>query len=190
MNTEFSIFPALETERLSLRKLSLADAQAIYQLRSAPEVARLTGKEPFMSINDAIVYIQKIERLFNENACVFWAISYKGQSSLIGAICFWNYDKENDSIEIGYELLPEFQKKGIMAEGLSAVINFGFETMGADTITAFPSDQNPASVNILEKLNFKLVPDSLQHNHENVEGMLTYVLSNFCNGKTSRSSEQ
>lgn len=179
MDTEFLIFPALETKRLNLRRLSLADAPAIYKLRSEPEVARLTGKEPFTSIHDAIVYIQKIERLFQDNACVFWAISYKGESSLIGAICFWNYDKENDSIEIGYELLPEFQKKGIMAEGLSAVINFGFETMGAASIIAFPSAQNPASINILEKLNFKLVSEILQHSHENVEGMRTYVLSNL-----------
>lgn len=179
MDTEFSIFPALETTRLSLRKLSFADAQAIYELRSDDEIARLTGKEPFTSINDATAYIQKIERLYKENGCVYWAISYKNQSSLIGAICFWNYDMDNNSIEIGYELLPEFRKKGIMEEGLLAVIDFGFKNMGADRIAAFPSAHNPASVRILEKLNFKLVSDILQHTHQNVEGMLTYVLRNF-----------
>ncbi|WP_051292660.1 GNAT family N-acetyltransferase [Olivibacter sitiensis] len=179
MNTNFSIFPVLETVRLNLRRLSFSDAQAIYQLRSDPKVARLTGKEPFTSINDAIAYIQKIERLFKEHACVFWAISYKGESALIGAICFWNYDVDNSSLEIGYELLPEFQKKGIMAEGLAAVINFGFEKMEADMITAFPSAHNPASVKILEKLNFRLIPKTFQHTHENVERMLTYVLNNF-----------
>ncbi|WP_432713610.1 GNAT family N-acetyltransferase, partial [Pedobacter sp.] len=173
MNIEFLTFPTLETTRLSLRKLSFPDAQAIYELRSDPEVARLTGKEPFRSIDDAIEYIQKIDRLHLENKCVFWAISYKGESALIGAICLWNFDNGNNSIEIGYELLPEFQRKGIMGEGLVAVINFGFENMGARTITAFPSAHNPASVNTLEKLNFKLASDAHQHTHENVEGMLT-----------------
>lgn len=178
MNTNFSIFPALETTRLNLRRLSLTDAQAIYELRSDHEVARLTGREPARSIHDAKAYIQKIENLFNENACVFWAISYKGQSALIGALCFWNFEINNKSIEIGYELLPEFQKKGIMAESLKAIINFGFENIGADMITAFPSVHNPSSVSILEKLNFKLVHNTFQHTHENVEGMLTYVLYN------------
>ncbi|MBT2623477.1 MULTISPECIES: GNAT family N-acetyltransferase [Chryseobacterium] len=176
MNVNFSIFPALETERLNLRRLSLEDAQAIYELRSDHEVAKLTGREPANSISDATAYIQKIENLFNENSCIFWAISYKDQSALIGALCFWNFDLSNKSVEIGYELLPEFQKMGIMGEGLRAIINFGFENMGAETITAFPSAHNPSSVNILEKLNFKMVHDTFQHTHENIEGMLTYVL--------------
>jgi ribosomal-protein-alanine N-acetyltransferase len=71
-----------------------------------------------------------------------------------------------------------------MAESLSAVINFGFENMRADLITAFPSSQNPTSVNILEKLNFKLMPDTFQHSHQNVEGLQTYVLDNFAQEKT------
>lgn len=178
MNVNFPTFPTLETERLNLRQLSFADVQAIYELRSDHEIAKLTGREPATNIHDAKAYIQKIENLFNENACVFWAISYKGQSALIGALCFWNFDINKKSIEIGYELLPEFQKKGIMAESLEAIINFGFENIGADIITAFPSALNPSSVSILEKLNFKLVYDTFQHNHDNVEGMLTYVLYN------------
>lgn len=176
MKVNFSVFPALETSRLSLRRLSLADAQAIYQLRSDEEVARMTGNNPFKSIYEATAYIQKIERLMEENACMFWAISYKGEFDLIGAICFWNFDMDRNSIEIGYELLPEFRQKGIMVEGIAAVIKFGFEYMAAGTITAFPSANNLASVNILQKLNFKLVPDTLQHSHQNVEGMLTYIL--------------
>lgn len=179
MKTEFSIFPALETERLSLRRLSPADAQAIYELRSQAEVARLTGKEPFKGIDEATAYIQKIEKLYKEAACVFWAISYKGQSALIGTICFWNFDSINNYVEIGYELLPGFQKKGIMWECISTVINFGFKNMGVDAITAFPSAHNPASVSVLEKLNFKLVPDTLQHNHQNIDAVLSYVLDNF-----------
>ena len=151
MNLDFSTFPELETARLILRKLSIEDAQAIYELRSDPEVAKLTGKEPFRSIDDAVTYINKIEKLIKNSACLFWAISYKDQSSLIGALCFWNFDIGNHSIEVGYELLPEFQKKGIMAEALAAIIDFGFENMQANTITAFPSIHNPASVTLLEK---------------------------------------
>jgi len=178
MNLEFSTFPELETERLTLRKLSIADAPAIYELRSDPEVAKLTGKEPFRSNEDAIAYIYKIEKLIKDNGCLFWAISYKDQSSLIGALCFWNFDLDSHSIEIGYELLPEFQKRGVMAEALAAVINFGFENMVASIITAFPSIHNPASVSLLEKMGFKRASDDYQHTHENVEGMLTYILLN------------
>lgn len=178
MKLDFATFPELETIRLTLRKLSIEDAQAIYELRSNPEVAKLTGKEPFRSIDDALAYIYSIEKLIKNNACLFWAISYKDQSSLIGALCFWNFDIDNHSIEIGYELLPEFQKRGIMVEALAAIINFGFENMAARIITAFPSIHNQASVSLLEKIGFKRASDAYQHTHENVDGMLTYILLN------------
>jgi len=51
---DFSTFPVLETDRLVLRRLSLEDAPVIYQLCSDVDVAALTGKAPFLHINEAI----------------------------------------------------------------------------------------------------------------------------------------
>lgn len=171
----FSEFPTLTTHRLLLRKLSLDDAPAIYQLRSDIEVADLTGKKPFTSLDEATSYINKIEGLINHNECIFWAISYKDTTSLAGAICLWNFDIPNETVEIGYELLPQFQNKGIMAEAINRVIAYGFDMMGVKTIVAFPSGNNPGSVKLLEKAGFKLMPGDFQHTHTDVPGMLTYI---------------
>lgn len=85
---DFSEFPILTTARLILRKLSLDDAQAIYQLRSDIEVVRLMGKKPFTTLDEAITYIKRIESLVSNNECIFWGISYEKSTELIGVICF------------------------------------------------------------------------------------------------------
>jgi ribosomal-protein-alanine N-acetyltransferase len=174
---DFSEFPALTTSRLLLRKLSLDDAPVIYALRADFEVARLTGKKPFTALDEATTYINKIENLIHKNECIFWGISYKDSTALIGAICLWNFDLPEETVEIGYELLPQFQNKGIMAEVVACIVAYGFDTMGVKTIVAFPSSENPGSVKLLEKTGFEPAPDNYKHTHSDVAGMLTYIIS-------------
>ena len=174
---DFSIFPVLESERLTLRKLLPDDADEIFQLRSDIKIAALTGRVPSASLDDAISFIHKIEKFVDENQSIYWAISFKDAPSLIGTICLWNFDLQNETVEIGYELLPQFQNKGIMAEAIVHILDYGFKTMEVKTITAFPSDDNPRSVKLLEKIGFKLASDSYQNTHENVPGILTFMLS-------------
>jgi ribosomal-protein-alanine N-acetyltransferase len=173
---DFSEFPILTTARLILRKVSLGDAQVIHQLRSDIEVVRLMGKKPFTTLDEAITYIKRIESLVSNNECIFWGISYGNSTELIGVICFWNFDILNETVEIGYELLPEFQGKGIMKEAIACLLEYGFDTMGARKIVAFPSVENPASVKLLEKSGFKLASANYQNSHTDIAGMLTYVI--------------
>jgi ribosomal-protein-alanine N-acetyltransferase len=57
--------------------------------------------------------------------------------------------------EIGYELLPDFQGKGIMQEAASKVIKFGVQYIGLNSIEAYTHSKNEKSTRLLEKLNFK-----------------------------------
>ena len=94
----------------------------------------------------------------------------------MGAVCCWNFDLENGILEIGYELLPEFQGKGIMTEALKVVIEYTFNEMKANIITAFPSSDNLSSVTILEKLNFEIENKPYNNKHDNVANIVTYTL--------------
>lgn len=173
----FSSFPILETDELVLRRLSLNDAKEIYQLRSDVEVAALTGREPCLDIGEAIAYIGKIDKLINKNECIFWAVSRQENQTLIGVACLWNFDIPKGTVEIGYELCKGFQGKGIMGEVIVRILKYAFEVMGVETITAFPSAENPSSVRLLEKLGFEPAPGHFKNTHSNVPGMLTYIFS-------------
>ncbi len=72
----------------------------------------------------------------------------------IGSICYWNFDFEKKTAEIGYELLPQFHGKGFMEEALSKIIDFGFNELNLQSIEAFTDVNNKPSIKVLEKYNF------------------------------------
>jgi ribosomal-protein-alanine N-acetyltransferase len=100
-------------------------------------------------INDRIQDVKK-------GKTCFWGISELGNTKLIGTICLWNFNSTKTVAEVGYELHPDYHKKGIMSEALNTVLNFGFKDLQLKTIEAFTSQYNQPSRKLLQKFNFKL----------------------------------
>ena len=156
LKLNFTPFPNLATERLVLRELNVDDANEIYLLRSDESVNKYLDRDRATGINDATNFITKIKNAIEKNESLYWAITVKGNSTLIGTICLFSIDIEKERTEIGYELIPEFQGKGFMQESISAIIKFAFHDLKIKTITAALSAHNLKSIAILERNNFKL----------------------------------
>jgi [ribosomal protein S5]-alanine N-acetyltransferase len=154
LNLNFDIFPELITERLVLRQLIQGDVKEIFMLRSDEDVNKFLDRPKAVSIDEARQFIHKINDVVTNSEGVYWAVSLKNEQALIGTICYWNIDEEKKSAEIGYELLPAFQGKGIMQEAIQKAISFGFNNMHLEMITAFPHNDNKNSIKLLEKNNF------------------------------------
>jgi ribosomal-protein-alanine N-acetyltransferase len=150
-NTENTPLPTLKTERLTLRLLQISDDHKIFALRSNEDVNRYLGRKPSASIDEARNFIQAIV----ENQSFYWAITLNGANELIGTICLYNLSDDNQSVEIGYELLPEFHGQGIMQEAISKVINFAFQHLQLNLLEAYTHHKNQSSSRLLEKLDFK-----------------------------------
>jgi len=151
----FKPFPVLKTERLTLRQLVSNDDNEIFALRSNDNVNKYLDRTPSKSIDDAKTFIQTINENIERNDSVYWAITLNGTDKLIGTICLFDFSDDNLKAEIGYELLPDFQGKGIMQEATSKVIDFGFQHVGLNSIEAYTHPGNQRSTRLLEKLNFK-----------------------------------
>ena len=176
LNLDFINFPTLKTDRLILRNVLDKDFELFHKLHSDPIVNSFVGRENSYSFEKAQTYIVRIDGLVKKKECLFWVITLKTDDNLIGSVCCWNFDLENGIVEIGYEMLSEFQGKGIMTEALKSVIEFTFSEMKASIITAFPSSDNLSSVTILKRLNFKFEDKPYNNKHENVENIVTYTL--------------
>jgi [ribosomal protein S5]-alanine N-acetyltransferase len=122
----FTPFPNLFTERLSLRQMNNNDEEEIFLLRSDERVLQYIDIPKAETIDDARKFIDKINGFILNNESILWAISLKNSTTLIGTICFWNIDKENSVAETGYILHPDLQGKGIMQEALQKIIDYGF----------------------------------------------------------------
>jgi len=151
----FTPFPVLKTERLTLRQLVSSDDNEIFALRSDDNVNKYLDRKPSKSINDAKTFIQTINKNIQNNESIYWAITLNGTDKLIGAICLFDFSDDNLKVEMGYELFPDFQGKGIMQEATSKVIDFGIQHIGLNSIEAYTHFENQSSTRLLEKFNFK-----------------------------------
>jgi ribosomal-protein-alanine N-acetyltransferase len=115
---------------------------------------RYIDKASAETIDDAYEFIQKINDQQKNNDAVTWAITIKGETILLGTICFWNILKEHYRAEIGYVLHPDYWGKGIMQEAFSEVVNYGFKVMNLHSIEANINPHNTASIKLLEKNKF------------------------------------
>jgi ribosomal-protein-alanine N-acetyltransferase len=155
LELNFSPFPEIKTERLLLRKMTDADAEEIYFLRSDETVMKYIDRERPKSEEEALAFIQKVNNNIDNNESVMWAIALQeNPHTLIGNIGFWRIINQHYRSEIGYMLHPGFWGKGIMKEALLAAIDFGFNRMKLHSIEAHINPDNTASALVLEKTGF------------------------------------
>ncbi|MCF6133429.1 GNAT family N-acetyltransferase [Flavobacterium wongokense] len=150
----FTPFPILTTERLTLRQLSVDDRQNILALRSDPEINKYLERQPSKTIEDALNFINKINDNIKNNNAIYWVITLANAKTFVGTICLFDFSEEKNSCEIGYELMPKFQGQGIMKEAAAAVIDYVFQTLQFKKIVAFTHNENQSSTNLLKKFNF------------------------------------
>jgi ribosomal-protein-alanine N-acetyltransferase len=175
LNLNFTPFPELTTERLILRRLTPDDEQAIFTLRSDKRVIQYINREAFTDMQQARDLIHARNQSISKNQVLVWAISFKNDPSLIGTVCLWNISQENSTIEIGYDLLPEFHGKGIMQEAIASVIDLAFKNLGFKRIVAWTHPQNHPSHKLLKKHNFER-DIAEEHKHEGKEYFKNFVI--------------
>lgn len=146
----------IETDRLILKPIDESHVEDILKIRSNEVVNQFVKRIPPKTNYDALDYILTIKKRVQNNESLNWGISYKNQQNLIGTICLWKFSDDRTEAEVGYELLPEYHRKGIMSEALNAVLNYGFNELNLQTILAFTNKFNENSKGLLVKHDFVL----------------------------------
>ena len=118
MEKNFTPFPVLNTARLTLRQLRSNDDNEIFALRSNESVNKYLDRPPCKSIDDARNFIKKINENIQRNGLVYWATTLSSTGELIGTVCLFNFSEDVLASEIGYEVLPDYQGKGLMQEAI------------------------------------------------------------------------
>ena len=163
------IFPELNTTRLRLRELTSADAEIIFQLRSDPEVNKYLDRTSAGHIMDAVSHIERVSSFYKEGKAVNWVMEEKDTATPVGTICIWNINMESLEGELGYELLPKYQRKGLMKEAIDAVLDWAFKQYKFQKLFAWTHNQNLASSTLLSRSNF--TRDEEEENKQNKEDL-------------------
>jgi [ribosomal protein S5]-alanine N-acetyltransferase len=156
LDPDFSVFPLLVTPRLTLRQVTMADAETLHRLRSDERAMRYIGRPRSRAITDGEALVQRLEDERSRNESIGWAIERHETPGLIGTIGFYRLKKEHHRGEVGYVLDPDHWGKGFMQEALDAVIRCGFERFDFHSIEANTDPRNTPSRALLERCGFVL----------------------------------
>ncbi|MCJ8153172.1 GNAT family N-acetyltransferase [Chryseobacterium sp. SSA4.19] len=161
----------LETERLLLKEINEGHVEDILKIRSNEVINQFVKRNSPKNNYDALQFILTIKERTRNNQTFYWGISLKNQLNFIGTICFWNFSEDRKTAEVGYELLPDYHRQGIMYESLTAVLNFGFNQLHLQEISAMTDKFNENSKILLLKNHFILEEE---RNDEGFQGNLVF----------------
>lgn len=150
----FTPFPVLETELLILRKPALQDRQMLFEIRSNATTMQYIPRPMAKTIEDADALLEMINGFTDRNEKINWAITEKGNDTMIGMIGYPNFKPESHRAEVGYVMHHEHLRKGITIEALKAVVDYAFTVWKLHSIEAIICTENTASANLIEKAGF------------------------------------
>jgi ribosomal-protein-alanine N-acetyltransferase len=155
LNTDFTVFPILYTERLILKEITDKDASVLFEMRRDPEIMKYIDRPIPKSIDDIHELIQKMEIMKSKGEGISWGIFKKENLEVnIGNIGLYRIIAEHYRAEVGYMLNIGNYQQGIMFEAIQKVIEFGFTNMKLHSIEANINPENIASRKLLEKAGF------------------------------------
>ena len=144
----------LETDRLTLRRLTLADAEFILQLLNEPSFIRFIGDRGVRTLEDARKYIlQGPIASYERFGFGLYLTEITETGEPVGICGLLKRDTLPDA-DIGFAFRPPFWGQGYAFESAAAVINYGKDELGQKRILAITSPENDASIKLLEKLGF------------------------------------
>lgn len=154
MNIEqlFVSRPEFETARLYLRKLELTDAPDFYSFASDPLLTEHVKWDYHQSIADTEAFLALLDQRFEARHSYNWAIIEKTSGGVIGRICCFLFDEDNDSMEFGYAVGRAYWGQGIGAEASEALIPYVFRELGVNRLEARCNEENIASERVMQKI--------------------------------------
>ena len=139
----------LETERLMLRRPTLADVKAIARLANDRRIAENARRLPHPYSQDhAVDFVRGIAG--DNRETVFLIENNHAPIGMVGID--W---REPETPELGYWLGVEYWGQGFATEAARAVIDFTFEEFDVEHLISGARVANPSSRNILEKCGFQ-----------------------------------
>ncbi|MCA9513537.1 MAG: GNAT family N-acetyltransferase [Myxococcales bacterium] len=148
-------FPVLTTERLVLREPTLDDVDALFAMRSDPEVARYTGKHPDTDREVVRALIETMRARNAANTSVQRAVALREAPDVLIGVCgLWQTKLEHYRGELGYSLARAHWGRGYAREAVAATVAHAFDVLGFHSVEAVVAPGNAASIRVLEVCGF------------------------------------
>jgi len=154
IDTAFTEFPVLTTDRLLLRQIQPTDAEALFEIFSDEETMKFNGHPQQGSIEETYEWIRVIQGRYDRQEAIRWGVTFQDTDRVIGTCSFHRFGPGYHRVEAGYELNRSFWGQGVMFEAMSAVVAYGFDDLNLHRIEAIIDILNERSKELLLRLGF------------------------------------
>lgn len=136
------------TRRLTLRRLALLDANAIFATYAQDaEVTRFLTWQPHGRVEETRAFVQKMIEAWDRGTEFTWAILGE-TGELIGGIAL---RPQGFKVDFGYVLARAHWGKGFAAEALQPLVDWAMAQPEVFRAWAVCDAENPASARVMEK---------------------------------------
>ena len=144
----------LQTKRLFITPVSLADLEKIHELHSLPETDKFNtlGIPEKLSQTEEVVKGWITKNNDQENKYFTFKIELAECRSFVGLIALNLGLSKFKNAEVWYKLHSDFWNKGYATESLNKILEFGFGKLNLHRIEAGCAVQNLGSIRVLEKV--------------------------------------
>tara|TARA_R110002051_G_scaffold8980_6_gene36365 strand:- start:5918 stop:6475 length:558 start_codon:yes stop_codon:yes gene_type:complete len=144
---------AIETERIRLRLIDIADLTSIHTLHSLPETDKYNALGIPNSIEETKANIEPWikENQLQELKNYTFAIDNKSNGKFMGLFGLKIGHQKYNRAEVWYKIHSDYWRKGFATEALKAILDFGFDTLKLHRIEAGCAVENIGSIKVLEK---------------------------------------
>ena len=144
------MYKTLQSPRLQIRPIRLADANFLLELLNSEGWLRYIGDRNVRNSEQAGAYIAEI--LGNPKR-FYSVIELKPSLEAVGIVSFI-FREDYECPDLGFALLPRFEKLGFGEEASSCYLKELFQEGLHPKIIAITKPENHKSVRLLEKLGF------------------------------------
>lgn len=149
--------PILQTDRLIIRALTLADVEEYFLINKDWEVVKYTGNPPMKDTDEAReVLINVVFPQYETYNMGRLAVIRKDNGKMIGW-CGLKYEERRGGVDLGYRYLQSEWGKGYGTEAAKCLLNHGFKDLNLPYIYAWADIRNGASYRIMEKIGMHFV---------------------------------
>lgn len=142
-----------ETERLSARPATCADAQVLFERYACdPAVAKYMTWRPHQTVDETLAFLRRCEAAWRDGSAFPWTLWSKSDDEFVGLI---EVRVSGATVNVGYALSRRRWRQGLMTEALGAVVRWALAQRDIYRVWATCDVDNIASARVMERVGMQ-----------------------------------
>ncbi|MEG2833734.1 MAG: GNAT family N-acetyltransferase [Ruthenibacterium sp.] len=151
--------PILETQRLILRPLTIADAETVYtNWASDADVAKYMRWDLNENVDETRAWLVSEEASLLADDAYGWGFVLKENGMLMGSGGL-QYQESIDCFSLGYNIMKRYWNRGLTTEAGAEMLRFATQTLRLHKFECCHAVENIGSMRVMTKLGFQFWRD-------------------------------